>query len=119
MIFRSRAFLKFTSSSLKGAQFSTSTAASQAKSRFQPYAQKLAGAFEPATYWASVGKELFQQIYHSQKMANPSKAHSPFLFWKSQSSETWGRNFYLSVELLGIFCVGQMVGRRKVTSYGH
>ncbi|EPY54203.1 F0-ATPase subunit G [Schizosaccharomyces cryophilus OY26] len=119
MIFKNRAILKFASTSLKGAQFSTKTAASQAKSRFQPYAQKLADVCEPVTYWTTVGKELFQQVYHSQKMANPSNVHSPFLFWKSQSSETWGRNFYLGVELLGIFSVGQMIGRRKVTSYGH
>ncbi|CAA91072.1 F1-FO ATP synthase subunit G [Schizosaccharomyces pombe] len=117
MFSTSRIISRINYNFLRKSHYSTKTVAEQAKGRFTPLIQKLSAVQQPIMYWANVSKELVQQVYHSQKIAPPSNTHSPFLFWKSQSSEAWGRNFFIAVEIVGIFCAGQMVGRRKITPY--
>lgn len=86
---------------------------------------------EPVTYWTKFTGELLRKVYRSEKLAPPSLAdiestyRGAWSFVKSKPVSEMVSLFqkdaaYYSlraVELLGIFSLGEMIGRRHLVGY--
>ncbi|TNY18540.1 mitochondrial ATP synthase g subunit-domain-containing protein [Rhodotorula diobovata] len=110
---------------------SAQATASKALSGVQSRVSGLLGAYrEPVVYNAQVAKELAKQVYIAEKMSPPSFAQVSYTFrqfaqsapnpsfWRQQlSNGAWKKAAIVLVEIYGIFCIGEMVGRRHVVGY--
>ncbi|GAA98869.1 uncharacterized protein L969DRAFT_76648 [Mixia osmundae IAM 14324] len=91
------------------------------------------GAYrEPLFYNAAVAREVLKQVYIAERLAPPSsvgeirsayetlfnRARDP-QYWRSTiESGEWKRVAIYALEAIGIFTIGEMIGRRKLVGYG-
>ncbi|EEB05958.1 F0-ATPase subunit G [Schizosaccharomyces japonicus yFS275] len=95
-----------------------SSSASQIASIGRPYMKRLSRYQEPIMYWTKVWREFGKQVYRSEKIGSTSQSmRRTSRIFQDYSMEDIKRGTFIAIELLGIFSVGQMVGRRKITPY--
>ncbi|CCH40884.1 ATP synthase subunit g, mitochondrial [Wickerhamomyces ciferrii] len=131
----SRSAISVQKTFIRGVRFNST--ASKATNAAQGFVEKITANVNKAVYWSKVTGELAKQVYLKEKLSPPSIADFQTVYTtlykqvlqlstKPKEVLSFAKNFgknealnygSLAIQLLGLFSLGEIIGRRQIVGY--